>query len=230
MSVLGREQDSYQRALEAYQRQINRYNRSVDKYKTTLVKDQNGNLLVIDGSGNVSAVNSGGTLIGASLPQGFKLTNYGATDIPGGQGFRQLRQGPMEEKRETKSDVRRYQDYDSGQEYYYTLDGPSWGDMGPSQQRLGPEWRIDRTVPGQWYGDMEGPTTYIASRDASTYMSAPPEWKKEFNRKAPSATLAQAAKVGAPSLAEVESGLIGEVMRGKGVRYGVPVYRPKVDA
>lgn len=227
MSVLGREQDSYQRALEAYQRQVNRHNRGVDKYKATLVKDNNGNLLVIDGSGNVSAVNSGGTVIGASLPQGFNLTNYGATDI--GQGFRQLRQGPMEEKRETKSDVRRYQDYDSGQDYYYTLDGFNWGD-GPTQQRLGPEWRIDKTIPGSWTWDGYGPTTYIASRDASSYMSAPPEWKKEFNRRAPSATPAQAAKIGAPSLAEVESGLIGEVMKGKGVRYGVPVYRPKGDA
>lgn len=226
MSVLAREQDSYQRALEAYQRQINRYNRDVDKYKTTLVKDQNGNLLVIDGSGNVSAVNSGGALIGASLPRDFQLTNYGATDIPGGQGFRQLRQGPMEVKRETKTDVRKYVDYDTGQEYYYTW-GPDWSDSGPSQVRLGPEWRIDKTVPGQVYGDTEGPTTYIASRDASTYMESPPEWKKTFDRKAPSATPAQVSRMNAPSLAEVESGLIGEVMKGKGVRYGVPVYRPR---
>lgn len=226
MSVLAREQDSYQRALEAYQRQINRYNRGVDKYKTSLVKDQNGNLLVIDGSGNVSAVNSGGALIGASLPRDFQLTNYGATDIPGGQGFRQLRQGPMEVKRETIADVRRFSDPDSGGSYYYTLE-PNYGDSGPTHRQLSPEWRIDKTVPGQVYGDTEGPTTYIASRDVSTYMESPPEWKKTFDRQAPSATPAQVSRMNAPSLAEVESGLIGEVMKGKGVRYGVPVYRPR---
>jgi hypothetical protein len=221
MSVLGREQDSYQRALEAYQRQINRYNRSVDKYKATLVKDNNGNLLVIDGGGNVSAVNSGGALIGAALPRGFDVTNYGATDIPGGQGYRQLRQGePTEQRTETRTGLRRYDgDY-----------GPYYVDSDWNTVPLGNDWKITLTTPAQDYGDSYSPALYTATRNASTYMSAPPEWKKEFNRKAPSATPAQAAKVGAPSLAEVEGGLVGEVMRGKGVRYGVPVYRPKVDA
>jgi hypothetical protein len=220
MSVLAREQDSYQRALEAYQRQINRYNRGVDKYKTTLVKDQNGNLLVIDGGGNVSAVNSGGALIGASLPRGFDQTAYGATNIPGGQGYRQLRQNPTEVKRESVTGVRKYSD-DSG--YVSHLD------FAGNPVYITPEWRLDAVVPGQDYGDWVTPTTYNFSRDASTYMESPPEWKKTFDRKAPAATPAQVSKMNAPSLAEIESGLVGEVMKGKGVRYGVPVYRPRGD-
>ena len=214
MSVLAREQDSYQRALEAYQRQINRYNRGVDRYKSTLVKDQNGNLLVIDGSGNVSAVNSGGALIGASLPRGFDQTAYGATAIPGGQGYRQLRQNPTEAKRESVAGVRVYSD-ESGYTSYYDANG--------NPVYITPEWRRDRVNPATEYA----PATYDYSRDVSSYMESPPEWKKTFDRKAPEATPAQVSKMNAPSLAEIESGLIGEVMKGKGVRYGVPVYRPR---
>lgn len=218
MSVLAREQNSYQRALEAYQRQANQYNRTADKYNQTLVRDRNGNLLVIDSAGNVSAVNSGGTVIGAALPQDFNLDNYGATDIPDGQGFRQLRQNPTGAKRQTLTGLKKFSD--EGGEVYYDSNGNYVDVRG---------WRYDGMTPGQGTWDSEGVPTYNFSRDASTYMDAPPEWKKEFNRKAPSATPGQAAKIGAPSLAEVESGLIGEVMKGKGVRYGVPVYRSKSD-
>lgn len=221
MSVLAREQDSYQRALAAYQRQINQYNRSVDKYKATLVKDQNGNLLVVDSAGNISAVNAGGTLIGASLPRGFNRYNYGMSEIPGGQGFRQLRQGePVERKVEVVSGLRQFSD-EGGTSYY---------DPNGMYRSFGPDWQISQATAPVETWDSYTPATYTATRDASIYMAAPPEWKKEFNRKAPSATPAQAAKIGAPSLAEVESGLIGEVMKGKGVRYGVPVYRLKGDA
>ena len=52
MSVLARELDSYQRAVDAYQRQLNSYNRGVQSYNDTLVRDADGNLLVIDSSGN----------------------------------------------------------------------------------------------------------------------------------------------------------------------------------
>lgn len=222
MSVLGREQDSYQRALEAYQRQINSYNRGVDKYRATLVKDNNGNLLVVStgwGQYLPTAVDSGGQLVAPALPQGFDIHAYGATPIPGGGGFHQLRQNPTEAKRQTLTGLRKFSD--EGGEVYYDSNGNYVDVRG---------WRYDGMTPGQGTWDSEGVPTYNFSRDASTYMDAPAEWKKEFNRKAPSATPAQAAKIGAPSLAEVESGLIGEVMKGKGVRYGGPVYRPRGDA
>ena len=218
MSVLAREQDSYRRALEAYQRQINQYNRNVDKYKTTLVKDANGNLLVVDGGDGLHAVNSGGQLIAPSLPSGFNPEIYGRTPIPGGQGYLQLRQGPLEKKVETRTGLRQYSD-ESGT-YYMDAD---WNLFRP-----GPfsGWKVEQTSGGDDYS----PALYTATRDSSAYMAAPAEWTKTFDRKAPSATTAQLNKVDAPTLAAVEGGLVGEVMKGKGVRYGVPVYRPKGDA
>jgi hypothetical protein len=224
MSVLGREQDSYQRALEAYQRQINRYNRSVDKYQASLVRDQNGNILVQSGGGfgnfsmPIEAVPpGGGTPIAASLPKDFDESLYGYTDIPGGQGYRYLRQNPIEAKRETVEGLSYFSDEYGGTSYYMFPDGRVFDTYG---------WRHGGASGGNEYT----PPTHSFFRDLSTYMAAPAEWDKKFNRKAPSATPAQASKIGAPSLAEVESGLIGEVMKGKGVRYGVPVYRPKGDA
>lgn len=53
----------------------------------------------------------------------------------------------------------------------------------------------------------------------------PEDFKGAFNRQAPNPSFAQAAKASAPSLAQVEAGLIGEVMRGSGPRGGVPIYR-----
>lgn len=229
MSVLARELDSYQRAVDAYQRQLNSYNRGVQRYNDTLVRDADGNLLVIDSSGNVQKVDAEGKVTPGALPSGT-LQDYGLSAIPDESRFRMLRQGePVESKRETLTGVQRFYDPESGQEYYYTL-GPGYGDSGPGQERLSAEWRLERKIPGQQTGwgvsESYSPDTYEFSRDASIYMERPEEWAKQFTRKAPDPTFAQVKRAGMPSLAQIEGGLIGEVMRGKGVRYGVPAYRP----
>lgn len=222
MSVFAREQDSYQRALEAYQRQINSYNRGVDKYQASLVRDQNGNILVQNTGGfghfrnPIEAIPpGGGSPVAASLPAGFDENLYGFTDIPGGQGYRYLRQNPIEAKRETVEGLTHFSDEYGGM--YVFPDGRVFDTYG---------WRY----LGASGGDESTPPKHSFFRDLSTYMAAPAEWTKTFNRRAPSATPAQLNKIDAPTLAAVEGGLIGEVMKGKGVRYGVPVYRPKGDA
>lgn len=211
MSVLARELDSYQRALEIYKRQLNRYNRGVDQYNNTLVKDANGNMLVVlGGGGYVEAVGPDGRVIGAALPQGFDRHVYGSTAIPGGQGYEMLRQNPIEAKRQTLTGLRKFSD-EGGESYYLpSYDGWQYVDTRG--------WRYDGMTPGQATWDNEGIPTYNFSRDASVYIEKPAEWTKEFKRKAPDPTTAQLAKVSDPSLAQVEAGLIGEVMRGKGVR------------
>lgn len=57
------------------------------------------------------------------------------------------------------------------------------------------------------------------------YPETPGTFDQKFNRQAPDPSFAQVAKASAPSMAQMEAGLIGQVMRGGGVRGGVPVYR-----
>lgn len=229
MSVLSRELDSYQRAVDAFQRRMNSYNRKVDAYRSTVARDANGNMLVVDSAGRVQGVNADGKLVKGSLPSGT-LADYGLTPLPDDPRFRLVRQGaPTEVKRETLNNVRKYQDSETGEEYYFTQVDD--GDYGTRTVRLTPEWRLEKEIPGSYedYGDGGGygPTTYQFSRDVSTYIESPPEWTGEFTGKAPDPTAAQVRQASTPNWAQIEAGLIGEVMRGKGVRSGVPVYRPR---
>lgn len=231
MSVLSRELDSYQRAVDAYQRRLNSYNRSVDAYRDTLVRDANGNLLVVNSSGQVFSADDTGRLTAGRLPSGT-IKDYGATTLPGDKRFRVLRQNPIDTQRETKTGVKKYRDSESNEEFYYTERREESGDgENIVWDRLSPEWKLEKEIPGRWIdgGDssyQEQPT-YEFSRDASVYFEQPEEWTKTFNRQAPDPTGAQTRRAGRPTLAQIEGGLIGEVMKGSGVRYGVPVYRPK---
>jgi hypothetical protein len=52
------------------------------------------------------------------------------------------------------------------------------------------------------------------------YQEKPKEWTEEFKGKAPDPTYGQVKKAGAPSLAAQETGLIGEVIKGGGLKTG----------
>jgi hypothetical protein len=226
MSVLSREVDAYQRAVDAYQRQVNKHNRAVDKYRATIARDASGQMLLADAQGNIFGAAEDGKLSPSSLQSG-QLTDYGLTQLPDDDRFRLVRQGPTDQKRETKSGIFKYSDPESATEYFYE-DAPSYGDDGVNRKRLGPEWRMDKATPGQEINSGEfSPTIYDVSRDASVYSELPEKDIPGFTARAPSATTSQVRRAGMPSMAEIEGGLVGEVMRGGGVRYGVPVYRPK---
>lgn len=217
MSVLSRELDSYQRAAQAYQREVDRYNRQVDQYKETLVHDANGNMLVVSGN-RVYAVGPDGKLTPTSVPSG-SLGDYGTSPIPGDTRFNLLRQGaPVGTRRELMDGVSRYQDPESGREYYYTV-SPSGNDGGSDTQNiLGPEWTVEKKIPG-FSGESDSrPDMYVMGKDVPTYMDKPAEWAKQFTQQAPDPTFAQVARAGMPSLAQIEGGLIGQVLRGRGVR------------
>lgn len=233
MAVLSRELDSYQRAVDAYQRQVDRHNRKAARYDDTLVRDAAGNILVLDASGNVMKVDSEGRVTPGALPSG-SVQDYGVSAIPDESRFRALRQGaPVDTRRETRTDVRYipgFSDESGSQEgYYYTL-GADQGEGTRAIDRLGPEWRVEQRIPGNYVGAGEAsyamPDAYEVSRDVSVYPERPPEWDKEFNRRAPDPTFGAAKRAGMPSAAQIERGLIAEVLRGKGVRSGAPNYGP----
>jgi hypothetical protein len=221
MSVLARELDSYQRAVDAYRRQTNDHNRKVDAYRNTLVRDADGNVLLIDASNAVFSADPDGKLTRTGLPSG-SLSDYGMTELPDDPRFRLLRQNPTDSKRETRDDVQYYQDSETGEQYYYTVT-PGQGDAGPTRERLGSEWRMEQAMPQRW----EEPQRYQFSRNISGFTEKPPEWDREFTRVEPNPTAAQIRRAATPSLAQMEAGLIGQVMRSGGVKYGVPEYRPR---
>lgn len=208
MSVLAREYDSYQRAVQAYQREQAKHNQAVNQYNDTLVKDADGNLLVVDAGGKrVLKVTAEGMVKPGQLPAG-KLSDYGMTPMPEEHRFQLLRQGtPVGTRREQIGGVR--QDPETGQFY---LENPSSGDLPNARDPLGPEWQVEKVENGE-----AGPV-YAMARDVPAYMERPPEWTQEFGLKAPDPTFAGAKRAGMPSLAQIESGLIGQVLRGRGAR------------
>ena len=80
---------------------------------------------------------------------------------------------------------------------------------------------------------LEGQSQYWLARQNIPPGGYPPEkpgeWGKTFDVKAPNPTKAEIRRESTPSLAEMEAGLIGEAIRGRGVRYGTggsPVVEP----
>lgn len=221
MSVLSREIDAYQRALDAWQRQANKHNRKVDAYQQSMVRDDQGRQLVQYG-GRVFAVDPAtGALAPAETAPGAQ---YGLTDLPGNPGILALRQNPIGTREETMSGALRTED--EGRQYYYTRDF-SGGEGGEVRTELGPEWRLASEQAGQYQSaDSYDAPTYTLTRDVGVYPEAPGAIEG-FNRQAPNPSMAQARAARRPSLAQIEAGLIGQVIRGGGVRQGVPAYRPR---
>lgn len=217
MSVLSRELDSYQRAAQAYQREVDKHNRRVDQYKETLVHDANGNMLVARG-GRVYAVSADGKLIPTSVPNG-SAADYGRSPIPGDTRFELLRQGaPVGTRRELMEGVSRYQDPESGSDYYYTVNSSGMDGGSDTRNVLGPEWTVENVIPGFSGESNSRPDMYVMGKDVPAYMDKPPEWTQQFTQTAPDPTFAQVKRAGMPSLAQIEGGLIGQVLRGRGAR------------
>lgn len=100
------------------------------------------------------------------------------------------------------------------------------------QSGFGQPWRIEpERVPnplatGPWneFSDFmmdDRDKTFAATREVSVLPESPGEWQEEFTMVEPTApdpTLGAARRLGRPSLAAMEGGLISEAIRGRGVR------------
>lgn len=240
MSVLRRDIEAYQRALDQYQRQVAAYNSKIDAYNKSIVSDPSGNFYVVNNSGEVFVADKGsGKVTSATLPGGKKFSDYGVTSIEGDSNFRLLRQNPTQAKRDTVTDARFQPTYfdESGQggNYFYRLvpTGADYeGNMQYRQEILGPEYRVDKTIPGQIMGggdaEYRTPDQYELSRDASTYAAKPAAFDKKFNKTAPDPTYAQLRQMQQGTANQqalaADRGLISEVMRGGGVLADQPQY------
>lgn len=218
MSVLARDLDAYKRALAVYQRKVARHNAKASQYDQSMAKDANGNNLIQDANGTLKAADSTGALVDAKLPEGFDRKKYGASEIPDAPGYFALRQNPIGKRTEEVSGAYRIADPDTGVEMYYTPVAAT-GDSGDTRQRVeGDGWQVKREIPGQMSGDSQTASSYDLTRQVPEYLARPDAFTEQFSQKAPSYTKAMAAAASRPSYAQQEAGLIGEVMRGRGVR------------
>jgi len=227
MSVLARDVDAYQRALAAYQRRAGSYNSGVNKYNASIMRDPSGNPYVYGGAYDPLGPASGqfytadqttGQLSSAAAPTGYA----GMTEIAENPGYSMVRQNPTGKQTKTMTNV-----YKAGggvdeagnkvPEYFYVA-GPD------DTQRVidASKVRVVDQKEGADQGEgLKAPTMYTIEYDESNFLEKPGDWTETFDKKAPDPTKAQIAQAGRPSLARQEAGLIGEVIRGSGLKTGL---------
>lgn len=210
MTVLARELDAYQRAYDQYNRAAKSHNRQLDAYQGTLAKDAQGRVMVLSNEGSLYSFDPETGKSGmALLPEGKRVSDYGLTPMPDNKGFMLLRENPTVAKRDVVQGAVYRPASITSQAGYYDPAGNYLAGRG---------WGIDDTAQVAGAPMAPAQKTYTMSRDASTYAEAPPEFTREFNLKQPDPTHAALARMSRPTLAEVETGLIGQVLRGNGAR------------
>lgn len=236
MSVLARDLDAYNRALQAYQQKAGTFNKGVDQYNASMVRDSNENPYVYRGEYDPIAKNYGtfytadktsGKLTGTTAPAGYA----GITAIADSPGFSMVRQNPTSTQTKTRADVYKdggggFDEYgNKGAEFYYVI-GPPDAEGNGTKKILNPDKiRVIDQKEGAEIRDGNGdiaraPTTYTIEYDESSFADKPGEFTETFDKTAPDPTKAQIAQAARLSLAQQEAGLIGEVVRGKPLKSG----------
>jgi len=235
MSVLARDLDAYNRALMAYQRKAGKYNRGVDQYNASILRDPSGNPYVYGGTYDPLGPNSGqfytadqatGKLNAATAPAGYA----GMTGIPESPGYSMLRSNPTGTQVKTMANVYKggggVDEYGNKQPEYFYVAGQPDADGNATQKVIdASKVRVIDQQEGAEQRDNDGgilraPTTYTIEYDENNFLEKPGAWTETFDKKAPDPTKAQVAQATRPSLAEQEAGLIGEVIKGKGLKAG----------
>ena len=232
MSVLARDLDAYNRALQAYQRKAGSYNKGVDRYNTSFVRDPSGNPYAYSGEYDPAGANTGqfytadkasGQLTEAEAPAEYAGMTAN-TDSP---GYSMLRQNP------TGKETKIFTGATKGgggtdrfgkpiPEYFYLPGVPDPANpMSPPEARQldASKVRVVAVTEGA-KGMGGGIPTYTIEYDVNSFQDKPGEFTETFDKKAPDPTKAQIAQAVRPSLAQQEAGLIGEVVRGKGLKAG----------
>ena len=233
MSVLARDLDAYNRALQAYQRKAGTFNRGVDRYNASIVRDPNENAYVYGGEYDPVGANNGqfytadktsGQLSEATAPTGYA----GMTAIADSPGYSMIRQNPT--GKETKTFTGATKGGGGTDEFgrpipeYFYLPGerdPASPMSQPEARQLdASKVRVVAVTEGARSGMGASIPTYTIEYDVNSFQDKPGEWTETFDKKAPDPTKAQVAQAARPSLAQQEAGLIGGVIRGKGLKTG----------
>lgn len=242
-----REAAQYNRRAEAHNEQARAFTDSLvrDEHgRPYVVYSGRGSAEHGDGSARmVYAVNEDGTLERTSFPLDMDKRQYELSPAKAGEDGLMFVHHPSEEKiTKTVSGLmraRRTDDMDPFQSGFVFDHGRSADDnveaTNPKhfyQSGFGQPWRIEpNRVPnpfatGPWneFSDFmmdDRDRTFTATREVSVLPESPGEWQEEFTMVEPTApdpTLGAARRLGRPSLAAMEGGLISEAIRGRGVR------------
>lgn len=236
MSVLARDLDAYNRALKAYQQKAGRYNKGVEQYNASIMRDPSGNPYVYGGAYDPFGANNGqfytadqasGKLAKATAPTGYA----GMSEITESPGYSMLRQNPTGTQTKTMSNV-----YKGGggvdeagnkqPEYFYVMTGEPDAEGNATPKIIdASKVRVVDQKEGAEQTDNDGgilraPTTYTIEYNENDFQKKPGEFTETFDKTAPDPTKAQIAQAARPSLAEQEAGLIGGVIKGKGLKTG----------
>ena len=231
MSTLARDVDAYQRALAAYQRRAGSYNSGVNKYNASIMRDPSGNPYVYGGAYDplgpatgqfYTADQATGKLSSATAPAGYA----GMTEIAESPGYSMVRQNPTGKETKILTGVTKAgggvdENGNKVPEYFYVAGAPD--SEGNATQKVidASKVRVVEQKEGADQGEgLRGPTMYTIEYDESNFLEKPGDWAETFDKKAPDPTKAQIAQAGRPSLARQEAGLIGEVIRGSGLKTG----------
>lgn len=238
---------AYRRDAAKYNKLADAHNEKARAYTDSLVRSENGDAYVVsvNRSGTVGTptvmgvytAGEDGMLTKAVLPGDPK--NYDLTPAtPGDDRFMLLRKRSDQTQIETIGGLQRVEDERGGSNYF--LQGPGtapaeniWGDDDPTRSKLnatgfGQDWQVRVDEPGSVRNRLSqsimnpgAPQTYTASREVSVLPESPGEWDREFLQarpEQPDPTLSALRRMGRPSPAMAEAGLIGQAIRGRGVR------------
>lgn len=215
MSVLARDIDAYQRAVDQYKRQRGAHNAQVTDYNNTLVSQDGkpvvvfgGLLYVIDDNGVLQPLPGDPAFGDAQYP----TTQYQTTPVDGSNDITLLRQNPSGSNTTTVTGA-----YTPG----------SIGEGGGSepdtyyQQNPDGSYSIFYPPPGMQVSVDPATGQFTATQTDYSYPDRPPDFTAELKAKRPDPTQAQMRKLGQPGLAAQErGGLIGDVIRSNGLKSG----------
>lgn len=229
MPVLARDIDAYNRALAAYQRRAGSYNSGVAKYNDSMVRDPSGNPYIYSGEYDPMGPNTGqfytadtaGKLTEATAPAEYA----GMTAVPESPPYSMLRKNPIGKETKTFTGATKggggTDRYGNPiPEYFYIPGGPPGPRGTPTSKQLdASKVRVVAVTEGA-KGMGGSIPTYTIEYDVNSFLNKPGEFTETFDKKAPDPTKAQLDRAGQPSLAQQEMGLIGEVLRSKGLKTG----------
>ena len=244
MPILAREIDAYNRALAAYQRRAGSYNSGITKYNESIVRDPNENPYVYGGAYDPAGATTGpfytadkasGKLTEAVAPAEYA----GMTNISDAPGYSLLRRNPTGKETKTFTGATKggggTDRWGKPIPEYFLLPGER--DLGnpmgtPKARQLdASKVRVIEQTEGARSG-MGGASipTYTIEYDVNSFLDKPGEWTETFDKKAPDPTMAQIDRASQPSFAQLERGLIGEVLQSSGLKSGIKkVVRKKTD-
>lgn len=233
MSVLARDLQAYQDAVDQYQRRVRSYNNSAAAYNSSIVRDANGNVYISDLYGNTFAIDPN-TGSGPQAAAPIAATSGNVTPVSAdSNGYYYLRQNPIATYRGSAT-IERDPNYGTPVSFLRQGedDGSSFIQTGPNlvsipsnvKGTVASEYSQDLArsyqVPNPFFAERgdEDPFTEIRVWDVNqtAYVYPDSPTAPVFSAKAPDPSIAQLKRLRSLSAVDRERGLISDVISKRG--------------